>query len=80
MKRLLVTLPDDLHEQLRELAHQKHTTMSKLMRVAVETTFEDELDAVAGSIGLADFIADPGRGISIDELVARRRSAVRSKV
>ena len=80
MKRLLVTLPDDLHEELRELAHRKRTTMSRLMRTAVETVYEDELDAIAGELGLEDFLSDPNHGISVEELMAHRRGAVRTQV
>ena len=80
MKRLLVTLSDDLHEELRELAHRKKTTMSRLMRVAVETVYEDELDVISGELGLEDFLNDPDQGISIKELRARRRGAIRSQV
>jgi len=80
MKRLLVTLPDDLHEELRELAHRKKTTMSRLMRVAVETVYEDELDVISGELGLEDFLNDPDQGISIEELRARRRGGIRTQV
>lgn len=80
MKRLLVTIPDELHEELRELAHRKKTTMSSLLRTAVETVYEDELDTIAAEIGRDDFLSDPDRGISIDELIARRRVDIRSKV
>jgi predicted transcriptional regulator len=80
MKRILVTMPDELHEELKELAHRRRTTMSRLMRVAVETVYEDELDAISGEMGLEDFLDDPDRGISVEELDARRRSAVQSKV
>lgn len=80
MKRLLITMPDDLHEELRELAHRRKTTMSRLVRVAVETVYEDDLDVISGELGLDDFLSDPDRGISIDELIERRRGAVRSQV
>jgi hypothetical protein len=54
--------------------------MSRLMRTAVETVYEDELDAIAGEIGLEDYLSDPNHGISVEELMARRRGAVRTQV
>lgn len=79
MKRILVSMPDELHELMRELAVRKKTSVSKLVLAAVEDTYEDEIDVIAGEIGLADFLSDPNHGISLEELIARR-GAVRSKV
>ena len=80
MKRVLVSIPDELHELLRELAHRKRTSMSKLILAAVEDTYEDEIDVIAGEIGLQEYLADPSSAITLDELIARRRSGVPSKV
>jgi predicted transcriptional regulator len=76
VKRLLVTLPDELHEELRELAHRRRTTMSRLIRTAVETVYEDDLDAIAAEIGLEDYVADRENAITIEEYIAKRRNAV----
>jgi predicted transcriptional regulator len=76
MKRLIVTMPDELHEELRELAHRKRTTMARLMRVAVETVYEDELDAIAGEIGLEDYLNDREGALTIEEYIAKRKNAV----
>ena len=78
MKRVLVSIPDDLHELLRELAHRKRTSMSKLILAAVEDTYEDQIDVIAGEIGLAEYLANPEDSISIQDYIAKRRSAVRS--
>ena len=78
MKRVLVSIPDELHELLRELAHKKRTSMSKLILAAVEDTYEDEIDVIAGEIGLAEYLANPEDSISIQDYIAKRRSAVRS--
>lgn len=77
MKRVLVTMPDDLHEELRELAHRKKTTMSRLMRVAVETVYEDELDAISGELGLEEYLQSRDN-MTIEEYIAKRRGAVPS--
>ena len=73
MKRVLVTIPDDLHELIRELALRKKTSMSKLLLSAFEDTYEDEIDAIAGEIGLAEHLADPSSAISWDEFKSRFR-------
>jgi len=78
MKRVLVSIPDELHELLRELAHKKRTSMSKLILAAVEDTYEDQIDVIAGEIGLAEYLANPEDSISIQDYIAKRRSAVRS--
>lgn len=78
MKRILVSMPDELHELMRELAVRKKTSVSRLVLAAVEDTYEDEIDVIAGEKGLADFLNDPNHGISLQELIARR-GAVRSK-
>jgi hypothetical protein len=78
MKRVLVSMPDDLHELIRELALRKKTSMSKLLLSAFEDVYEDEIDAIAGEIGLQVYLEDPESTISIEEYVAKRRSAVRS--
>jgi len=76
MKRLLVNLPDDLHEELRELAHRKKTTMSALFREAVETAYEDELDAIELDRALEDSARDPSASMSWSEFKASLRSGV----
>ena len=78
MKRVLVSIPDELRELLRELAHRKRTSMSKLILAAVEDTYEDQIDVIAGEVGLAEYLANPEDSISIQDYIAKRRSAVRS--
>ncbi len=54
MKKLLVYLPDELHEDLKELSHRKKTPMAELVRRAIEETYVDELDALLGERGLTE--------------------------
>jgi hypothetical protein len=75
---MLVSMPDDLHELMRELAFRKKTSISKLVLAAVEDTYEDEIDVIAGEKGLAEYLANPDDSISIQDYIAKRRSAVRS--
>lgn len=80
MRRILVSMPEELHELMRELALRKRTSVSKLILAAVEDTYEDEIDVIAGEKGLEEYLADPAAAITLDELIARRHSAVRTKV
>jgi hypothetical protein len=76
MKRLLVSLPDDLHEDLRELAHRKKTTMTALLRKAAEAAYEDELDAIALDRALEESARDPSGTMSWEEFKESVRSGV----
>jgi len=72
MKKLLVYMDEDFHEDLKELAHRKKTTMSALIRHALGFTFEDDLDVIAGERGLEEALSDPSSTISLDEYIERR--------
>lgn len=78
MKRILVSMPEELHELMKELALRHKTSVSRLCLAAVEDTYEDQLDAIAADKGLEEYLADPSASITIEELIAKRRSAVRS--
>lgn len=78
MKRVLVTMPDELHEAFKELALRKKTSMSKLLLTAAEDVYEDDIDVIEGEKGLEDFLSDQKRGISLEDYIAKRRGAVRS--
>ncbi len=49
MKKLMVYLDEEMHEDLRLLAFRKRTTMAALVRYALDKTFEDDLDIIASS-------------------------------
>ncbi len=72
MKKLMVYLDDDVHEDVRELAHRKKTTMAALIRYALDKTFEDELDEVAADRALEEAARDPGGTMSWEEYKASR--------
>jgi Arc/MetJ-type ribon-helix-helix transcriptional regulator len=74
MTRILVSIPDDLHDLLREVAGRNRTSMSKLILAAVEDTYEDEMDAIAGERALARHMADPSSTVSWDEVKVRLRA------
>ena len=73
MVRLTVSLDEDLHEDLRELARQKKASMSALLRYALDKTFEDELDEISSRRALEEAAAHPEETMSWQEYVASRR-------
>jgi hypothetical protein len=72
VKKLLVYLDDDFHEDVKELAHRKRTSMAALVRYALDYTFEDELDAIAGERSLEEYLRDPSSAISLDDYLRER--------
>ena len=72
MAKLLVYMDDDWHEDLKELAHRKKTTMAALVRHAIDKTFEDELDAISAERGWDEYLADPSSAITLDEYLKER--------
>ena len=41
MKRMNITIPDDLYEKLRKYAFDKRTSMSAVIQELLKTLFED---------------------------------------
>jgi hypothetical protein len=76
MKRLLVSLDDDRYEDLRRLAFEKKTAMANLVRYALEKTFEDQLDVIAGARGLEEHLRDPSGTVTIEEYIESQGLAV----
>jgi len=72
MKKLLVYLDEDFHSDLKELARRKKTSMGALVRYAVDLTFEDDLDVIAGETALEEYLRDPSSGISLDAYLKER--------
>ena len=78
MKKLLVYLDEDTHEDLKVLALRKKTTMAALIRGAVESTYEDELDAIAGERALDEAARDPANTMSWEDYKKSRAGQVRT--
>lgn len=72
MKKLMVYLDEDTHEDLRILAFREKTTMAALVRYALDKAFEDELDAIAGERALEEAARDPSGTMSWEEYKAQR--------
>jgi predicted DNA-binding protein len=72
MKKLTVHLDDEVHEDLKALAFRKRTTMAALVRYALDRTFEDELDVIAGERALEEAARDPSSVMTLEEYKPRR--------
>ena len=72
MKRLLVSVDDERYEDLRRFAFEKKVPMAALVRHAIEETFEDQLDSIAGQRGLEEYAADPSGSVTIQEYIESR--------
>lgn len=78
MKKLLVYLDEDTHEDLKILALRKKTTMAALVRKALESVYEDELDAIAGERSLEEAVRDQKSTMSWEEYKRIRAGQVRT--
>ena len=76
MKKLLIYLDEDLHEDLKELAHRKRTSMSELVRYALDATFEDALDVIGAERSFQEYLADPSSAITLDEFLEKHGIAL----
>ncbi len=72
MAKLLVYMDEDFHEDLKELAHQKKTSMAALVRYALDKTFEDDLDEISSRRALEEMLAHPEQTMTLDEYLERR--------
>ncbi len=79
MKKLMVYLDEDVHEDLRGLAFEKKTTMAALIRYALDKTFEDELDDISSRRALEEAAAHPEDVITLEEYLEQRGLAVPSR-
>ncbi|MGD0115246.1 MAG: hypothetical protein ABSC13_04500 [Dehalococcoidia bacterium] len=78
MKKLMVYLDEEMHEDLRILAFRKRTTMAALIRLALDRTFEDELDAIAAERALQEAADNPGSTMSWEDYKKQRGLDVRA--
>jgi len=72
MKKLTTRLDDESQADLKALALRKRTTMAALVRYALDTTFEDDLDVIAGERALEEAARDPSSTMTLEEYRARR--------
>ncbi len=79
MKKLMVYLDEDMHEDLRVLAFRKKTTMAALVRYAIDKTFEDELDLIGAERALEEAARHPEEMVTLEEYMEQRGLAVPSR-
>ena len=79
MKKLMVYLDEDMHEDLRLLAFQKKTTMAALIRYALDKTFEDELDLIAAERALDEAARHPEDTMTLEQYMEQRGLALPSR-
>lgn len=72
MKKLMVYLDEDMHEDLRQLAFRKKTAMAALVRYALDKTFEDELDLVATERAFDEAARHPEDVMTLEEYMEKR--------
>jgi hypothetical protein len=80
MKKLMVYLDNDMRDDLRLLAFRKRTTMAALVRYALDKTFEEEMDVIAGERALEEYAASPAAAVTLDEYLEKRGIALQSGV
>jgi hypothetical protein len=78
MKKLMIYLDEDMHEDLRELAFRKKTAMAALVRYALDKTFEDDLDSIAADRALEEAARHPEDTMTLEEYLEQRGLAVPS--
>jgi predicted DNA-binding protein len=79
MKKLMVYLDADMHEDLRQLAFRKKATMAALVRYALDKTFEDDLDLISAERALEEAARHPEDTMTLEEYLEKRGLAVPSR-
>ncbi len=79
MKKLMVYLDEDMHEDLRQLAFRKKASMAALVRYALDKTFEDDLDLISAERALEEAARHPEETMSLEEYLEQRGLAVQSR-
>lgn len=78
MKKLMIYLPEEIHDVLRELAFRNKTTMAALIRGAIEETYEDDIDAIVMERELEEYARDPSSAVSWEDFKASMARGVRA--
>ncbi len=76
MTRTMIYLPEELHRALRHLAVERDTSLTGLIREAVEVLYREDLeDLRVGRQRLKEYLAHPDRTTSYERYRARRHAA-----
>ncbi|OGX06666.1 MAG: hypothetical protein A3G87_00065 [Omnitrophica bacterium RIFCSPLOWO2_12_FULL_50_11] len=73
--RTMVYLPDELHRGLKHLAVERRTSLSKLVKEAVEMFYREDLeDLRIAQKRLRDYLKHPKRAVPYASYRAKRRT------
>ena len=76
MKKLMVYLDEEFHDDLKTLAFRRKTTMAALVRYALDKAFEDDLDVIAAERALEEAARDPSSTMTLEDYLEKRGLAV----
>jgi hypothetical protein len=62
-------MDEELYEALRRLSFEKNVPMAKLVRFALDKTFEDELDVIVSEMRTKEHLQDPSGSVSLQDLM-----------
>jgi len=82
MKKMMVYLPDEMHEGLRQLAFEHRTSIAELIRRALDAAYGEILEDIRDAEAeLALYRADPSSSMSLDDFLAKlkRRAPRRAR-
>jgi hypothetical protein len=80
MKKMMVYLPDEVHEGLRRLAFEHRTSIAELIRRAVDAAYSEILEDIRDmEAEIADYLKDPSTSVSLDDFIAQRNLRVPSR-
>ena len=79
MKKLMVYIDEDMHEDLRALAFRNNASMAALVRYALDKTFEDELDDISSQRALEEAGRHPDQMVTLEEYLEERGLALPSR-
>jgi Arc/MetJ-type ribon-helix-helix transcriptional regulator len=80
MKKMMVYLPDEVHEGLRQLAFEHRTSIAELIRRAVDAAYGEILEDIRDmEAEIASYVEDPSSSVSLDEFIAQRKLRVPSR-
>jgi len=72
MQKLLIEVDDDTYQDLEELSARKGAPIGRLLLYALDKTFEDDLDGIAGERALRDAMEHPGESTSLEDYLRER--------
>jgi len=77
MKKTMIYLPEETHEGLRRMAFESKTSITALIRQAVEQVYREDLQDIRDmEEELARYRADPGSAIEFEEYLRQRKARV----